>query len=259
LPPLQRRLSISFLYDIILLYPHIAVMMGPTKAQAPINATVAKNMRSRIAPMPIELWKSIFDWATVVLIALTVVSGAGALIRGDIIGKRQEGRLRQFEHDLTDSKIKLANAEKAASDAALALEKFKEPRTFSPAQQDKLIAVLKPFAGQNFAFAVFPDPEPLALLRLLDALLKSAGWKRVPSQIERADGVKVDAAGESAATIFDSGLDAYIAPGDMESVPAQSAFCSALVAAGIPCETHRTPQLAGKTPRAITISIGKKP
>jgi len=206
-----------------------------------------------------EVWKSIFDWATVVLIAFTVVSGAGALITGDVISKRQEGRLRQFEQDLTDSKIKLANAQKAASDAALALEKFKEPRTLSPEQQDKLIAALKPFAGQNFAFAVFPDPEPLALLRVLDTLAKSAGWNRVPSQIERADGVKVDAAGESAATIFDSGIDAYIGPDDMASVPAQSAFCSAPVAAGIHCETHRTPQLAGKTPRAITISIGKKP
>ncbi|HWZ83831.1 MAG TPA: hypothetical protein VNW47_14460 [Terriglobales bacterium] len=209
--------------------------------------------------MPMELWKSICDWATVVFIALTVFSGAGALITGDIIGKRQEGRLRQFEQDLTDSKIKLANAQQSASEAALALVKFKEPRTLSPEQQNKLIAVLKPFAGQNFAFAVFPDPEPLALLRLLDTLAKSAGWKRVPSQIERAGGVKVDAAGETAATIFDSGIDAYIAPDDMASVPAQSAFCSALVAAGIHCETHRTPQLAGKAPLAITISIGKKP
>ncbi len=209
--------------------------------------------------MPTELLKSIFDWATVVLIALTVFSGAGAIITGDILGKRQEARLRQFEQDLTDSQIKLANAEKAASDAALALEKFKEPRNLSPEQQEKLIAVLKPFAGQNFAFAVFPDPEPLALLRVLDTLVKSAGWKRVPSQIERGGGVKVDVAGESGATIFDSGIDAYIAPDDMESVPAQSALCSTLVAAGIHCETHRTPQLAGKTPRAITISIGKKP
>jgi hypothetical protein len=174
--------------------------------------------------MPTELLKSIFDWTTVVLIALTVFSGAGAIITGDILGKRQEARLRQFEQDLTDSKIKLANAEKAASDAALALEKFKEPRTLSPEQQDKFIAVLKPFAGQNFAFAVFPDPEPLALLRLLDVILKSAGWKRAPSQIEREGGVKVDAAGESAATIFDSGIDAYIASEDMESVPAQMAF-----------------------------------
>jgi hypothetical protein len=163
------------------------------------------------------------------------------------------------ETELARQKERTANAEKAASDAALALAKFKQPRSLSPEQQHKLRVALEPFAGQNFACAVYPDPEPLALLTVLDANLRSAEWKRVPSQIDRPGGVLVEVAGESAATIFDSGITAYIAPDDMESVPAQAAFCSAVIAAGIPCETHRTPQLAGKTSRAITISIGKKP
>ena len=166
---------------------------------------------------------------------------------------------QRVETELIKQKERTASAEKAASDAALALAKFKEPRFLSPEQQDKLITDAKPFAGRNFAFAVFPDPESLALARLLDGLLKSAGWKRVPSQIERQGGVLTEVAGETAATIFDSGIDAYIALDDTESVPAQMAFCSALRSAGIQCETHRTPQLNGKNPRAITIAIGKKP
>jgi hypothetical protein len=166
---------------------------------------------------------------------------------------------QRVETELAIQKERTANAEKAASDAALALAKFKQPRTLSPEQQDALLTASKPFAGQHFACAVFPDSEPLALLRVLDVVLKSAGWERVPSQIERQGGVLTEVAGESAATIFDSGVDAYIAPEDMESVPAQQAFCSALLAAGIHCESHRTPQLAGKSPRAITISVGKKP
>lgn len=163
---------------------------------------------------------------------------------------------QNVETELAKQKERTANAEKAASDAALALAKFKEPRSLSPEQQDTLIKVLNPFAGQNFAFGVFPDPEPLALLSLIDATLKSAGWKRVPSQI---GAVEVIAAGESAATIYDSGVAVYIGPQDMESAAAQAALCSALTDAGIRCERHRTPQLEGKTPRAITISIGKKP
>ncbi len=166
---------------------------------------------------------------------------------------------QRVETELAKQKERTASAEKAASDAALALAKLKEPRSLSPEQQEKLIAALKPFAGQNFAFAVFPDPEALALLRIFNELLKSAGWKRVPSQIQRETGVLLEAAGESAASISDSGIEAYLAPDDMDSVPAQSAFCLALTAAGIPCSRHRTPQLAGKKPRAITISIGKKP
>ncbi len=216
--------------------------------------------------MTLDGLKTIFDWATLILVLLTFLAGLGGLITGNIVNERQGALLRDFDQRLTAEKIELgkqqvraANAEKAASDAALALAQFKQPRYLSPEQQNKLIAVLRPFAGQNFAFAVFPDPEPLALLRLLDGLLKSAEWKRVPSQIDRPGGVLVEAAGETAASIFDSGIDVYIAPEDTESVLAQHALCSALITDAIHCETHRTPQLAGKTPRAITISIGKKP
>jgi hypothetical protein len=262
---------------------------------------VAMKIRSRISSMSAELWKSVFDWATVVLIALTVFSGAGALITGGIISRRQDERLRQFDKDLTGARTELgkqqeraanadarvasleqaaavakatqqrveteleaqkertAKAQKDASDAALALARFKEPRTIRPERQEGFIAALKPFARQKFALAVFPDPEPLALARTLDSLAKSAAWQRVPAQIQRAGGVLVEVDGESAASIFDSGVAAYIAPDDNESIAAQHAFCVALASAGIPCETHRTPQLAGKTPRAISISVGKKP
>ncbi|PYU22803.1 MAG: hypothetical protein DMG30_13680 [Acidobacteria bacterium] len=174
--------------------------------------------------------------------------------------KARDEHIAGVETELSKQKERTATAEKAASDAALALEKFKQPRSLSPKQQAELRTALKPFAGQNFAFAVFPDPEPLTLLRVLNEVLKSAGWKRVPSQIQRdSGGVLMEADGESAASISDSGIAAYLAPDDTESVAAQIAFCSGLIAAGISCERHRTPQLAGKTPRAITISIGKKP
>ena len=159
-----------------------------------------------------------------------------------------KGAQQKVETELAKQKERTAAAEKSASDAALALAKFKQPRSLSPDQQDALIEALKPFVGQPFACAVFPDPEPLALLRTLDLNLKSAGWKRVPSQIERPDGVLVEAAGNTAATIFDSGIDVYVAPDDTTSVSAQSALCLMLRNAGIACETHRTPQLAGKTP-----------
>lgn len=217
--------------------------------------------------MTVESLKTIFDWSAVILLFLTFAAAAGVLITGNIVTERQAARLLSFDKSLTEAKTELgkqqeraAKAEKSASDAALDLAKFKQPRSLLPEQQSKLILDVKPFAGQNFAFAVFPDPEPQALTRVIDGLLKSAGWKRVPSQIQREGvGILMDIAGESAAQISDLGVDVYIAPDDTESVRAQGAICAALAATGIPCETHRTPQLAGKTPRAITISIGKKP
>jgi hypothetical protein len=80
-------------------------------------ATVAAKMRSRISFMSVELWKSIFDWATVALIALTVVSGAGALITGDIISKRQGAKLRSFDSELTFAKTELGKQQERAAKA----------------------------------------------------------------------------------------------------------------------------------------------
>jgi hypothetical protein len=61
--------------------------------------------------MSAELWKSIFDWTTVAAALLTLISGAGALITGHTISKRQEARLRQFDMDLTRAKTDLTNAQ----------------------------------------------------------------------------------------------------------------------------------------------------
>ena len=45
--------------------------------------------------MSVEAWKSAFDIATVVLLFLTFAAGAGVLITGNIINKRQTGKLHQ--------------------------------------------------------------------------------------------------------------------------------------------------------------------
>jgi hypothetical protein len=216
--------------------------------------------------MSAENWKTTFEVIGVLLLLLTFLAGAGALYFSNRVNAIKDRELRNFDSELTDAKRELgtqqertARAQKDASDAALALAKFKAPRDLTPEQQDKLILVLKPFAGQHYSCAAFPDPESLALLRLLDTLAKSSGWRRVQSQIERPSGILMEVAGETAASIFDSGVTAYVAPEDKDSVPAQMALCSALSTDGIQCETHQTPQLAGKHPRAITIAVGKTP
>ena len=190
---------------------------------------------------------------------LAATSAKGDLATLQASASDAKAAQQRVETELAKQKERTAKAEQSASDAALALAKFKEPRSLTPEQQDQLVASVKRFTGQNFAIAVFPDPEPQAFARLLDRLLKSAQWNRVPSQIQRDGGVLVDINGESAAEITDAGIDAYIAPDDTESLEAQASICSVLNAFGIACERHHTPQLAGKTPKAITISVGKKP
>jgi hypothetical protein len=60
--------------------------------------------------MSVEAWKAIFDWGTVVLVGLTFVFGAGALITGNILSERQEKELSQV-------KLQTASAQKDADDA----------------------------------------------------------------------------------------------------------------------------------------------
>ena len=162
----------------------------------------------------------------------------------------------ELETQVAAAEVRAAEANAVASQAQLELAKLKEPRTMAPEDQEKIIAALKRFAGQNFGFSVFPDPEPLALLRVLNAVLTSAGWLRVPSQI---GAIAVDAAGNTAGTAHDSGVSAFVGPDNRDAEAALLALSRALTAAGVPCQSHRTDQLRNKTPKAIIINVGRKP
>lgn len=165
--------------------------------------------------MSVELWKTIFDWATVVLIALTVVSGAGALITGKIINTRQEARLRQFDRDLTGAKIELgkqeertagadarvAGLERDASDAKTEMAKQQERaavaehnllelqqkvrwRTITPAQRNKFLATVVPFRkGLVQITTASGDPEAINFSNELRALLTEGGYSAPPVDI----------------------------------------------------------------------------
>lgn len=159
--------------------------------------------------MPVELWKSIFDWMTVVLIALTVLSGAGAIITGDIIGKRQEGRSHQFEKELTESQTELRKQEERADTAAgklaglehdaaeaksemakqqtraataehslLQLQRRMEPRRISTDQKTRLIAMLSHGPkGKAVIGCVVGDADGCTLAEDIAGVLKASGWE----------------------------------------------------------------------------------
>ena len=61
--------------------------------------------------MTVEGLKTVFDWIALILGFLTVVSGVGIFITGNIINRRQEVKLRQFDRDLTTARIELTNAQ----------------------------------------------------------------------------------------------------------------------------------------------------
>jgi hypothetical protein len=67
--------------------------------------------------MSVELWKAVFDWAAVVLVGLTFIAGAGALITGRILSDRQDTQLRSFRTDLTTAQTDLARQQERAAKA----------------------------------------------------------------------------------------------------------------------------------------------
>src|ERR1700689_3233953 len=140
--------------------------------------------------MSMEGWKTIFDWSAVVLLFLTFVSGFGALITGNIINKRQDEHLRQFDKDLTEAKTELGRQQERAAKAEMELlRQGARENLIVGAARDKLIAALKPFAGQsaevrygrstygvlqNFPETAGPDARGLA--DSLIAALREAQW-----------------------------------------------------------------------------------
>ena len=162
----------------------------------------------------------------------------------------------ELEAQVAVSDARAAEANAAAAQAQLELAKFKEPRTIAEKDQEKIITSLKEFSGQNFGFAVFPDPEPLALLGVLNAMLKSAGWLRMPSLT--GSGISISTAGNTAATTLGTGVFAVVDPDNRDAFPALRALRNALYAAGIPCRIGPADEkIRDKT--SILIMVGKKP
>ena len=163
----------------------------------------------------------------------------------------------KLESQIAGAEERAAEANAVASKAQLELARLKKPRTIAPEDQDRIIAELTKFTGQNFSVSVFQDPEALALLRVLDAMLKSAGWIKVRFPIRT---VTIKVAGITAAPSFASGVGATIGRDDRASVAAILALSEALSRAGIPCRRMlHAPELQDKTPNTILIYVGKKP
>ena len=168
-----------------------------------------------------------------------------------------EVKIAAAETSAAEAEARAADANLAAKQAQLELAKFKEPRTIAPEDQERIIADLKEFTGQKYSVSVFPDPEALALLRVVDAMLKSAGW--VKTEFPNRS-IKVNTAEITAATSVESGMGASVGRDDAASAAALRALSDSLRRAGIPCRRGTHPrELQEKSPNTILIFVGKKP
>ncbi len=159
--------------------------------------------------MSVDAWKSIFDMGTVLAAFLVFVFGAGALITGNIINKRQESQLRQFdkglteaktelskqqeraanadarvaglEHDTADAKKEMAKQQERAATAELKLLELQErirPRKLTTKQEADFVTALRALPGGtiDFGYTSGGGDESFNFAKQFLPLFKSASW-----------------------------------------------------------------------------------
>jgi len=130
--------------------------------------------------MSVEWWKSIFDWSAVIFIGGSFVTGAGALITGNIIAKRQESRLHKFDKDLTDARIELGKQQERAANAEMELEKIRKRQEPRGVPVDMLVGILKsvppPSPGKVLVEYSEGSPETSAFTNTLWTLALQRVW-----------------------------------------------------------------------------------
>jgi hypothetical protein len=148
-----------------------------------------------------------------------------------------------------------AEANARASEAQLALERLKAPRSISGEQQAQLTALLKPFAGQEYSGMVAGSvPDARALWVMIDKVLTAANWVRMPpwgaAVGEPPAGIPI--APSDGVTIFVPAADVA------ELAPAAKTLASALAAFGIVtvAAADSGPQTR---PKIMVVEIGTKP
>lgn len=182
--------------------------------------------------MPVELFKAVFDWATVILAALTFVALAGALITGNILGDRQAEQLRRFDNNLTAAKLELSKQQERAAQAELESEKLKQVvawRVISPESGAELERILSAKPGAVNLRYTDGDPEALFLAIQISKILGKAKWKVAPGSEKFANAIQFgialpDSAGEDAKTLRSAFVAAKISFSTNPLPPAGASF-----------------------------------
>jgi hypothetical protein len=150
--------------------------------------------------LSIPFWQSVVLWANIVALAGGIATGAALFVSAwvssniaDVVQQDADKRITDARTRGDEARADAAKANQRASEAAeraavlekeaaqlrLDLEKergIREPRTFSPTQQNSVAGKISSFAGTGFVMYVQLAPEPIAFLSQLEAMLKTAKW-----------------------------------------------------------------------------------
>jgi hypothetical protein len=191
--------------------------------------------------MSLEAWKDVCEVGGLILLALTVVFGGGALFVNKRLNAIQDEQLLQFNKDLTDAKIDLGKQQERAARAELETEKLKQVvawRVIPPNSATELEKVLAAKPGVVNLRYTDGDPEALFLAIQVSQILAKAKWQVAPGSVKFANAIQFgialpDSAGGDAQTLRAAFADAKIefSPGPL---PPQGAAFSISTIPGAP-------------------------
>jgi hypothetical protein len=147
----------------------------------------------------VESWHSFFEWSSVVLVALTVLAGAGALITARIVNDRQTERIRNLDINVANARTKQADAERSLLELQ---ELIKQPRTIDQQRAHEILD-----SGEKglvkISYSMIGD-EPMTLAKQLAETLLAHGWQIVSVEpvipVARKTGILIQAHGDSIAS-----------------------------------------------------------
>jgi hypothetical protein len=158
--------------------------------------------------MTLDSWNSLFQTLSVVLLALTLAVGAGAVITSQKMARRERTRVAEAERATAEANKQAAEAAQetaraladaaAARERAAALERDAAEqraraaaaerallqfqgrlawRRLTPEQTSRLVAGLRDFAGSSIVITALSDPEAGPLAEQIVNVLNMAGWR----------------------------------------------------------------------------------
>ena len=211
--------------------------------------------------------EKVLPWANLAYIVLVALGSYTIYQLNALVNANKDRELESYQADASaqieqartealKADARAAEANAAADQARLEIARLKQPRTISPQHQARISAVLSAYAGQTYSFIAYEDAEAHDLLVQIDAVLRQADWRRVPSW----KGVMVrEIAGNTVGTSAKSGVAAYIGPDYAEGDEVLLTFSAMLTSAGIACQPNRDKNWGEKEPKTIIIEVGKKP
>ena len=206
--------------------------------------------------------------AVAVLVVAEIIQFKYGHRRDDLIAQEQtatnqrhDEEMARLHLDTAQSNARAAEATQKATEAQLALEKFKAPRVLQPEQWAAIAAAMRQFGNIQFDVAVGPmgDPEPEIFGRTLADTLSNGGWTQIDWDTNDPQ-IRLERTGSrfvGFAAVTNVIIDIH--PAEAGRLwPAAQALAAALKAQGVDADAQQGSGGRNKNNTAIHVMIGRK-